>query len=316
MESVTAVEIKGCPRLERYQCPNSIEKLKIRSCPSVTSLTFPKSDDPASSFKKLTIKDCGGLDLSWLLNNFLLLLESLYISEMPNMRLLPEGCLIHITKLEISFSDNIEFIPYHGYGFLPLFCLRALMISNCKNIKAFLHEHLRRLKSLEQMWIRNCPNLDYSFPCGLWPPNLSYLHIGELKKPISEWGLQNFPTSLDTLELYGGEKSEVVSFSKAEEDMISDSSSSFLLPASLTSLQINGFMELESLSEGMQHLTRLEHLHILSCPKVRDLLEALLPSLSSLWLFDSSLELRKHCSRKGKYWPAISQMPDLRLELD
>ncbi|KAI3712006.1 hypothetical protein L1987_70555 [Smallanthus sonchifolius] len=312
MESVAVVEIKGCPRLKSYHCPSSIEKLKISSCPAVTSLTFATTDDTPSNFKKLTLKDCYSLELSWLLNNFLSLLGSLYISEMPNLRLFPEGCLNHITKLSISLCDNIESVPDNGYGFLPLLCLRGLEISNCKNLKSFPHEHLQSLTSLELMWIRNCPNLDYSFPSGSWPPKLSFLEIGDLKKPISEWGLQNFPTSLVELSLYG-ENSRVVSFENAEEDT---SSSCFLLPSSLTSLSIYNFMELESVSKGLQHLTSLQHLHIWSCPKLRDLPQALLPLLSSLWLFDSCIELRKKCSRKGKYWPIITQMPDFRLELD
>ncbi|KAJ0715551.1 putative leucine-rich repeat domain superfamily [Helianthus annuus] len=166
------------------------------------------------------------------------------------------------------------------------------------------------------MYISMCRNLDDSFPSGLWPPNLTTLKIGGLKKPISEWGAQKFPTSLVTLYLRGGENSylhgnessRVGSFAKGQD--IGNATSS-----SLTKLYISDFMELESLAEGLQHLTCLKELVITVCPKLRDLPETLLPSLSSLRVIDSSLKLRKKCrSRNGKYWPIISQIPDLEID--
>ncbi|KAL8267703.1 hypothetical protein R6Q59_001501 [Mikania micrantha] len=120
---------------------------------------------------------------------------------MQNLRLFPQGCLINLTRLVIYGCDNIESFPDNGYGFLPSCCLRHLSIFNCQNLKSFPHEHLQSFESLNEIIIHGCPNLDYTFPSGLWPRNLSLLEIGELKKPISEWGKQNFPTSLVKLIL-------------------------------------------------------------------------------------------------------------------
>ncbi|KAJ0475632.1 putative leucine-rich repeat domain superfamily [Helianthus annuus] len=78
-------------------------------------------------------------------------------------------------------------------------------------------------------------------------------------------------------------------------------------PASLVTLILN-------VSEGLQHLTSLQHLGIWLCPKLRDLPETQLPSLLSLAVIECSPELRKKCSpgrRKGKYWSIISQIPRL-----
>ncbi|XP_076891065.1 putative disease resistance RPP13-like protein 1 [Bidens hawaiensis] len=276
------VRIKECPRLESYKCLSSIEKLVIWNCRSVTSFTFPKMDDLRSSLKYLGIGPCDNVEVNWLLMPSL---ESLSIYEMRNLRLFPEGCLVHLTTLQIYDCDKIESIPDNGYGFLPCLCLRNLMINNCENLKSFPHEHLQSLTSLKRIEIYKCPSLDESFPCGVWPPNLTTLKIGELKKPVSKWGLQNFPTSLVSLWLDGdGENdSGVVSFANL----------TFLLPSSLTQLHIYYFKELESVSDGLQHLTSLQHLSIYGCPKLRDLTETLLPSLSSLTLYKISRELRK-----------------------
>ncbi|KAI3504046.1 hypothetical protein L1887_32590 [Cichorium endivia] len=108
--------------------------------------------------------------------------------------------------------------------------------------------------------------MDASFSGGLWPPKLCSLSIGRLKKPISKWGPQTFPTSFVTLRLIGGPSDDVSNFSQL----------SHLLPSSLTSLYIFGFEKVESVSMGLQHLTSLQHLHIYHCPKTRDLPEMLL----------------------------------------
>ncbi|KAL8230146.1 hypothetical protein R6Q59_000518 [Mikania micrantha] len=260
-------------------------------------------DGLPSTLKSLHISSCNNVEVSWLDNNFLSSLQHLYILNMVNLRLFHDGCFVHLTTLNINDCDNIESIPSNGYGFLPSHCLRYLRIADCKNLKSFPHEHLQSSESLVEIKIYGCPNLDYTFP-------------GKLKKPISEWGMQNFPTSLVSLNLLGDGDSRVVTFANAEEE--DTTSSSFLLPSSLTSLSLDDFNELEYLSEGLQHLTCLQHLKISNCPKLRDLPETLLPSLSSLKIYsgDFSEELRRKCSRrkKGKYCPIISQIPKLYLD--
>ncbi|KAK1407409.1 hypothetical protein QVD17_39025 [Tagetes erecta] len=308
MISLTNVYIEECTSLESYNCSRGIERLTIKCCPCIKSLTFQTMDDLSFKLKNLWIEDCDNMEVIWPLNNLLSSLEDLYISSIPNLRLFPEGCLVNLTQLTIENCDKIESIPNNGYGL----CLRELRISDCKNLKSFPHEHLQSLTSLTTMRIFSCPSMDDSFPCGLWPPNLNLLKIGGLKKPISEWGMQYFPTSLVTLGLHGSKNSGVVSFAaKGEEDIMSSasSSSSLLLPSSLTCLYLLDFKELESVSEGLQHLTCLKQLTIYYCPNLRDLPETLLPSLESLIVYACDHpELQKKCSRDGMYWPIISQI--------
>ncbi|GJZ71217.1 putative disease resistance RPP13-like protein 1 [Tanacetum coccineum] len=303
LKSIRKVYIRNCKKLESYNCPKSIEKLVIFDCPSVTCLTFPKIYELPSSLKILDICGCDNLETSWLFHNFLSSLESFSIHRLPHLSSFHERCLIHLTYLNISSCDSIEYIPG------PFLSLRSLQISDCKNLKSFPYENFQSITSLESLVIGNCPSLDCSFPCGLWPPNLTILRLGGLKKPMSRWGIQNFPKSLVTLHLHG-ENSGLVSFARANVGNRSGSTSSPLyLPSSLTFLHIRGFLDLESLSEGLQHLSCLENLHIGSCPKLRDLPETLLPKLSCFSVSFCS-ELQKKCrSRKGNYWPIISRIP-------
>ncbi|CAH1440674.1 unnamed protein product [Lactuca virosa] len=87
---------------------------------------------------------------------------------------------------------------------------------------------------------------------------------------MSEWGQQNFPTSLVELVLKG-ENSGVVSFAVADNvrnttTPTPSSSSTFLLPPSLVSLMLDGFTDVESFSEILPQLnclkTLIEKVHV------------------------------------------------------
>ncbi|KAL7616323.1 hypothetical protein Lser_V15G03603 [Lactuca serriola] len=212
--SLKEVTFSGCETLESYSCPNSVERLHITGCRSLTSLTF-------------------------------------------------SAVLEHSSP-----------------------CLTFLEISGCQNLKSFPHEHFQSLTSLEEMRIYKCPSMDYSFPCGVWPPNLSSLTIGCLNKPMSEWGSQSFPISLVDVGLFG-KNSGVVSFGVADDvrnttttttTTTPSSSSSFLLPPSLVSLTLDGFTDVESFSEVLQHLPCLKKLDTWCCTKITDLKTTFSPS--------------------------------------
>ncbi|XP_071719108.1 putative disease resistance RPP13-like protein 1 [Rutidosis leptorrhynchoides] len=197
------------------------------------------SSDRKSVLKEVVLSHCDSLE-SYNCPNIVEKLHIFYCNSMTS----------------VSMSTTLQELPSS---------LRSLDVFNCKNLKSFSHEQLQSLTSLEEMRIIRYD----SFPCGLWPPNLRSLEIGELKKPMSDWGLQNYPTSLVILRL-DGSNSGVTSFAMEGDEMNSDASTSFLLPPSLTFLEIRNFNDVESISEVVQHLTHLQRLYIWKCPNIKD----------------------------------------------
>ncbi|KAD6453260.1 hypothetical protein E3N88_07965 [Mikania micrantha] len=301
--SLRTLTIYGCTKMKNCSCPDSIEKLEVEYCSSITSISLPTG--AGGGLKSLTISNCEKLlEKEWGGQNnnnrssMAMPLEYVSIWEWRNLKsIINLNCLVHLTRLEIK---------------------------NCKGLESLPDNELPNLTSLKHLSIRKCPRMDGCFPRGLWPPNLQILEIGELKKPISEWGSQNFPTSLVDLTLYDEVGKDGV--------MSSCSQLSNILPSSLTSLELRGFGKLESFSMGLQHLQRLsffdcrnlhklsdpqhlinslQHLSFYDCPNMKDLPEQLLPSLLSLEIWQNCPNLKERCSKGGSYWPLVSNIPSI-----
>ncbi|KAJ0860465.1 putative virus X resistance protein-like, coiled-coil [Helianthus annuus] len=285
MTTLRTVTIQQCQSMEHCRCPNNTESLVIGSCSSMTSASFPTTGE--QKFKSLEIDSCdkplekefGGDNTRVVINNTSIpKLQHVVLFNLPNLT----------TTIELS-----HFIH-----------LTNLVIVYCRNMESFPDHELPNLTSLTHLVICNCPSTDASFPRGFWPPKLHTLSIGGLKKPILEWGPQNFPTSLVKIWLLCGE---------SEEDDVSRCSQlSHLLPSSLTHLAIVNFKKLKSVSVGVQHLTSLQHLSLCDCPQMKHLPDILLPSLLSLRIMKCP-DLEGRCSRRGSYWSRISHIPGIRI---
>jgi Leucine-rich repeat (LRR) protein len=273
LKSLRVLYVSGCKNMERCSCPDSIERLSVWNCTSVTTISLLAG---GHRLKSLVIKDCNELlEREWggqKMNNNIML-EYVQIGWRNLKSIIELNYLVHLTELKIS---------------------------HCESLESFPDNVLSSLTSLKELVIVNCPSMDACFPRGVWPPNLCFLGIGKLKKLISEWGPQNFPSSLVQLYLHG------------DDGVSSCSQFSHLLPSSLTSLQIMEFEKLESDSMGLQHLTSLQHLRFYDCPNMMDLSEVLLPSLLSLTITRCP-NLKERCSKRGGYWSLISHIPLLRI---
>ncbi|KAM0060922.1 putative leucine-rich repeat domain superfamily [Helianthus debilis subsp. tardiflorus] len=257
LTSLRILAVWNCNNIERCSCPNGIEELSVGNCSSVLAVLFPNGGQ--EKVRSLVIYNCRKLlESEWggrMMNNNnnnnnrsnMSMLECVHISDWPNLKSVNELiCSVHLTELIIEDCESLESFPADN-----LASLKKLVLRNCPKLDvSFSHD---KLTSLEEVLIRNCPRIDPSFPSGIWPPNMCSLKIGMLKKPFSEWGSQNFPTSLVDLKLWG------------EDGVTSCSQLSHLLPSSLTSLQISNFKNLESVSTAIQHLASLQHLEFFNC---------------------------------------------------
>ncbi|KAJ0860173.1 putative virus X resistance protein-like, coiled-coil [Helianthus annuus] len=327
LTSLRLLLVSYCDNMKRCICPDNVETLGVVACSSITTISLPTGGQKLKSLNilycnKLSETEWGGQKMNNNNNNESSMLEYVHISGWPNLKSIIElKYLVHLTELRII---------------------------NCETLESFPDNELANMTSLQKLEIRNCPSMDACFPRGVWPPNLDTLEIGKLNKPISEWGPQNFPTSLVKLYLYGG-----------DDGVSSCSQFSHLLPPSLTYLKIDEFNKLESVSTGLQHLTTLKHLHFddcpnlnkvsnlqhltslrhlsfdncphlnnlshtqrltslkhlsfYDCPKMMDLPETLLPSLLSLTILGDCPKLKERCSKRGCYWPLIWHIPYIRI---
>ncbi|KAM0017243.1 putative P-loop containing nucleoside triphosphate hydrolase, leucine-rich repeat domain superfamily [Helianthus debilis subsp. tardiflorus] len=241
LTSLRILKVLNCKNMERCSCPYSVEELLVHDCSSITVVSFPKGQE---KLRSLRITNCwellewewGGQKMNY---NGSMMLEDVWISEWPNLKsIIKLNYFDHLTALKIEHCESLESLP-------------------------------DTLTSLEFLEIRNCPSMDVSFHAWVWPPKLQFLKVGKLKKPISEWGTQTFPTSLVNLWLFG------------DDGVSSCSQFSHLLPSSLTSLHIFGFKQLESVSMGLQHLTSLQDLFFFPLPKTEESVAPPTPHLPS-----------------------------------
>ncbi|KAM0047007.1 putative P-loop containing nucleoside triphosphate hydrolase, leucine-rich repeat domain superfamily [Helianthus debilis subsp. tardiflorus] len=297
LSSLRILEVRDCDNMERCCCPNNIESLDIRRCSSLTHVSFPPAATGGwQKLKSLKIEGCEKL-MEKISSESMPMLESINISEWTNLKSIMQlGNFIYLTKLYLKNCPSLESFPD-----IPLPVLTSLTIEECNSMESLSALQMKNLSSLKELIIRNCRGIDASCHGGVWPPNLYSLEIGGLKKPMSEWGPQNFPSSCVDLTLYD------------EPDVRNFRQLSHIFPSSLTRLWIHNFEKLESLSTGLQHLTSLQHLNIEICPKMKHLPKHLLPSLLSLTIYKSPY-LRKRCEGRGShYYPLISHIPCIRI---
>ncbi|PWA50729.1 NB-ARC domains-containing protein [Artemisia annua] len=288
LTSLRSLVVWCCENFKHLSCPNNIEMLRITSCYSMACVSFSKGG--GQKLKSVSTIGCEKV----------LLKEELGEGEEKNMLLINSKSMPMLEFVQIYYHPNVASIIEFGGNFKHL---TSLIISNSESSaeSLFADIQLQSLTSLTHLVISYCSSMDAP---GLWPPNLRFLGIGCLKKPISEWGPHiNFPTTLVGLTLLG-ETEAATNWSQL---------SNLHLPSSLTTLRIFQFKNLERVSEGLKHLTSLQDLCIWDCPKMKDLPEKSLPSLLSLEI-QRCPDLKERCSRGGSYWPQISHISCIKID--
>ncbi|PWA57057.1 NB-ARC domains-containing protein [Artemisia annua] len=290
LTSLRSLGVWHCENFKHLSCPNNIETLRIEWCDSITCVSF-FSMGGGQKLKSVLIWGCKKLMIK----------EELGEGGKKNTLLIDSKSMPLLETAWIAGYPNVASIIEFGGNFIHL---TSFTLIDCKSTSLlFTDPQLQSLTSLTYLDISNCPSMDVP-TAGLWPPNLRRLSIGNLKKPISEWGPQEFPTSLVSLTLHGESEAATTNWSEL---------SHLHLPSSLTGLEICHFENLETVSEGLQHLTSLQHLFIWACPTLKDLPETLVPSLLSLDIRECR-DLKERCRRGGSYWPQISHIPCILID--
>ncbi|GAY35015.1 hypothetical protein CUMW_283080 [Citrus unshiu] len=300
-----------------------LEGLYISCCPSLTCI-FSKNELPATleslevgnlppSLKSLGVESCSKLEsIAERLDNNTSL-ETIDISNCGNLKILPSGLhnLRQLQEIKIRACENLVSFPEGG---LPCAKLMRLEIYACKRLEA-LPKGLHNLTSLQQLKIGTGGELPSLEEDDGLPTNLHSLEIdGNTKiwKSMIERGrgFHRF-SSLRRLKIMNCDD-DTVSF--PPEDIILGTT--LPLPASLTSLWIFFFPNLERLSSSIVDLQNLTELVFWGCPKLKSFPEKGLPSsLLKLRIVNCPLIEEKCRKDGGQYWDLLTHIPSVLIDI-
>ncbi|RDX75102.1 putative disease resistance RPP13-like protein 1, partial [Mucuna pruriens] len=269
----------GIIHLRTYLCPkvnipvtccyDFLETLEINgSSDSLT--TFP-----LDFFPRLRVLDLNSLNLQVIsqehAHNFL---KDLSISECPQFESFPsEGlCAPWLESFRIKGLKNLKLLPKHMSVLLP---------------------------SLEELDIKDCPQVELLSDAGL-PSNLKVMNISNCSKLI---------TSLKRV-LMANTSLQTLSIGEVDVESFPDEG---LLPLSLTSLHYRSCPDLRKLNyKGLCHLSSLEQLILVYCPNLQCLPEEGLPrSISTLQIWGCPL-LQQHFQKpEAKDWGKIADIKNI-----
>ncbi|KDO37747.1 hypothetical protein CISIN_1g007138mg [Citrus sinensis] len=279
-----------------------LEHLDISSCPSLTCI-FSKNELPATleslevgnlppSLKSLYVYGCSKLEsIAERLDNNTSL-ETISIERCGNLKILPSGLhnLRQLQGIKIWNCGNLVSFPEGG---LPCAKLRRLDISDCKRLEGGFHRYMIALHNLT---------------------NLHSLYIGgnmEIWKSMIERGrgFHRF-SSLRHLTIRGCDD-DMVSFPLEDKRL----GTALPLPASLTTLWISRFPNLERLSSSIVDLQNLTELVLVNCPKLKYFPEKGLPSsLLQLQIYCCPLIAEKCRKDGGQYWDLLTHIPHVVID--
>ncbi|XP_062114638.1 putative disease resistance protein At3g14460 [Humulus lupulus] len=233
--------------------------------------------------------------------------RSLHMDLFPNLKSLVLSECYYVEALsmsdgqchELTFLSSLEIRDCHRFVSFPNGGLIApklayFRIMYCPNLK-WLPEKMASLSSLKTLTIKNYPLIE-TFPEGGPPISMSSLEISYRKFLVMKWNEQTLPHLRDVT--IRGEGEDIESF--PEEG---------LLPATITSLDIHFFQELESLDKnGLGQLKFLEVLKISSCHKLHTLSEEGFPTSLRTLNIDCCTLLKEKYDQNEEHWSKISHI--------
>ncbi|KAI9074158.1 hypothetical protein K1719_043873 [Acacia pycnantha] len=307
LDSLKSLTIKKCDSLQclprTIMGSHCLQMLSLKDIPSITS--FPIDGLP-TSLRSLSIRNCEKLEFlpqdSW--QNYTSL-ENLYIRKScHSLKSFPLGCFPKLECLHIFDCHNLESFAHVGGSALSL---NLLYVESCEEFRSMSELHIDSLSNLHDLCLEFVPKLE-SLPQGGLPSNLRSLSIGGCNGlysiPIKDWGFQRL-TSLSCFFVY------------ESESILHILLKNQLLPISLMYIYIIGVLNLKLLEgTGLQHLTSLQLLCIISCPNLESLPEDALPSsLLSLIIYECPKLEERYDYQKGKHLSKIAHIPTIKINV-
>ncbi|GKV51546.1 hypothetical protein SLEP1_g58189 [Rubroshorea leprosula] len=226
-----------CPNLYGLSSPNlhglsSLQKIKIADCWQLESIGEDLST--ATCLKELTVEGCNVL------------------MSFPNLH-----GLSSLQKIEISFCRKLKSI---GEDLSTATCLKKLFIWWCEDLMSF--PNLHALSSLQTLVIRGCGlrSLPSGLPSctALEELDISYCH-----------NLISIPDDLSTPNLACLARLKEVTIGGFSTELKEFPYLGFI-GSHLKELTLIGYCESLKHMEAIQRLSKLESLHIVECPKLKE----------------------------------------------
>ncbi|MED6135744.1 hypothetical protein PIB30_049492 [Stylosanthes scabra] len=297
------IHISGCLS-ERYflvnRLPEHLQKLTIKDC---RKLEFPEQQKQQHGLIELQIENsCDSM-------------TNLSLGAFPKLEVLKiSGCsnLESVSMIEpptalqlLSIYQCHKLVSFAEEGLVAP-NLTHLTIRDCSELKALLRDNDTLLLSLHSLEIQCCPKI-CNLPEGSLLQNLKELSVGGCEQQLISLSWIGNLDDLTHLEVSGDGCESLRSYPVV--GLLS------CIPF-LTTLKINGFDNLETLQcNQLLHLSSLQNLIIVSCPKLENMEgEKLPPSLLLLKIENCDL-LGELCNNKHRQiWSKISHIPNIQVD--
>ncbi|KAB1227642.1 putative disease resistance protein RGA3 [Morella rubra] len=256
---------------------SKLKSLKLRDVEDLRSLPEEGLRN-LISLKDLSIDSCK--DDDWMQGQGLKSLRTLNIYGLPKLVSLPEEGLRNLTSLQdlsiysLRYCDELDLGKDDDWmQGQGLKSLRTLNIYGLPKLVSLPEEGLRNLTSLQDLSINSCKDDDWMQGQGL--KSLHTLRI--LPKLVS------LPSGLQHLTI-------------------------------LRAFEISSCVSLTAIPDWIHKWTSLEEFTIRSCTRLTSLPEGMrrLTSLRNLTIIDCPILLQRCEKDKGKDWPKIAHIPDLK----
>ncbi|XP_028805507.1 putative disease resistance RPP13-like protein 1 [Neltuma alba] len=295
LPSLETLEIERCP----FFCSSIPRCPKLQKLATIGSenVGWQQQELPPSLFK-LKITGCRMLESMAEALSKPSHLQQLTITGCSNISPLTIHLPQSLQHLRVHLCENVDFVMSST---APLQNLQSISIASCNFVKFMWDDMEGLLPNLRKLSIEHCEEME-AFPEGILVASLRELIIGSSGKLLSHQAEWHLLSNITYLRIQG--RYDIRCFPEGCS-----------LPTTLTTLELYFFKELGTLNcTGLQHLTSLQHLKIMYCPKLEKMSGEKLPaSLRKLHIYECPLLEEKYHNKDEQLFCQISHIPNINL---